>query len=298
LFGLFKESNLHKSPFCYIVAHEEIYRSGMALSLNAENNKAACERLGRLQKNLDARATAKSRNFWQKYLKGRATFRGVPMNGIRETVHAWWRDEGLHNLSIATQKQIALRLFEEEHTEDKLAGVLAFSEILLPHLSKKDLPAFERLFASTHISDWNLCDWFCIKVLGKMVEQSPDSFSLAKTISAWRTSRPLWQRRASCVAFVNHAKHGDKVVPGLPDILIKNCEALVRDSERFAQTGAGWVLRELSLHDKPRVIQFAKNHAKLLSREGIKRIVEKMPADDKKRLLDFHDKRGDGAKKR
>ena len=182
--------------------------------------------IGRLQQELDKRATDKSRTFWQKYLKGNATFRGVPMAGVREAVHAWWRDEDLHDQTPAAQKRVALRLFEEEHTEDKLAGVLALAEILLWHLSIRDLPAFARLFACGHIADWNLCDWFCVKVLGKMIENAKAPASLAATISAWRTSKPLWQRRASCVTFVNHAKHGEKAVPGLPDILLKNCGSL------------------------------------------------------------------------
>lgn len=244
--------------------------------------------LRRLQQALDARATEKSRAFWSKYLKGDAVFRGVPMAGVREVVHGWWANESLGDLTVAAQTKAALKLFEQEPTEDKLAGVLALSEILLPHLSKKNLPALARLFARGHIADWNLCDWFCVKVLGKMVEHAEDPFDLAEAISAWRTSKPLWQRRASCVAFVNHAKHGDARIPELPTLIVRNADALVRDPERFAQTGVGWVMRELSLADRERVVAFAEQHAGRMSREGMKYIVEKMPASEKKRLLALH----------
>lgn len=248
------------------------------------------EPLARLQAALDARATEKSRAFWSKYLKGSASFRGVPMAGVRQVVHAWWIEESLGDLPVSAQTNVALRLFEAQTTEDKLAGVLALSEILLPHLSRKDLPAFARLFAQGHIADWNLCDWFCVKVLGKMVEHVVDPLDLGEAISDWRSSKPLWQRRASCVAFVNHAKHGDARIPGLSALVLRNADALVRDSARFAQTGAGWVLRELSIANCEAVVVFAEAHAHLLSREGMKYIVEKMPAAEKKRLLALHAK--------
>lgn len=251
-------------------------------------NPLTADQLDRLQAALSARATEKSRTFWQKYLKGNALFRGVPMALVRKVIHAWWSNEALHDRPPKAQKQVALRLFEEPYTEDKLAGVLALSEILLTHLSKHDLPDFARLFEQGHIADWNLCDWFCVKVLGNMLKHTPEPTLLAKGISTWRTASPLWQRRASCVAFVHHAKHGERVVPGLPNLLLTNCDALVRDPQRFVQTGAGWVLRELSLHDRALVIQFAQDHLSLLSREGIRYIVEKMPTDEKKRLLALH----------
>ena len=59
-----------------------------------------------------------------------------------------------------------------------LAGVLALSEILLSHLSKEDLPTFADLFERALIADWNLCDWFCVKVLGNMLGNSDAALEL------------------------------------------------------------------------------------------------------------------------
>ena len=248
--------------------------------------------IGRLQVALDARANEKSRRFWETYLKGEASFRGVPMSGVRHEVHAWWQSEGLHERSAAVQKKTALRLFEGEHTEDKLAGVLALSEILLPSLFKRDLPSFARLFARGYIADWNLSDWFCVKVLGKMVERAEDPTALANAISAWRTSKPLWQRRASCVAFVNLAKHGGREVPRLPIIIVESCTEVVRDPERFTQTGVSWVLRELSLSERRMVVRFAVCHLDRLSKEAIKGMTDKMPGTEINRLLALHAEAG------
>jgi hypothetical protein len=77
-------------------------------------------------------------------------------------------------------------------------------------------------------------------------------------------------------------------IPGLSALILQNADALVRDPERFAQTGAGLVLRELSHADQDVVVAFAEEYAKRLSCEGMKYIVEKMSAADRKRLLDLH----------
>lgn len=267
--------------FIWMVISERGTYGGGVAALSASS-------LARLQSALDEVSTEKTRAFWSRYLKGEAVFRGVPMAGVRKVVHAWWAEEGLGARSVSAQTKVALRLFEETPTEDKLSGVLALSEILLPHLSDRNLPAFARLFARGHIADWNLCDWFSVKVLGKMLAHADAPEDLARAISAWRSAQPLWQRRAACVAFVPHAKHGDERIGGLTELVLQNADALAQDPARFAQTGAGWVLRELSLADRAAVVSFARAHAGRLSREGMRYIVEKMPAAEKKALLAAH----------
>src|SRR3712207_8556991 len=52
---------------------------------------------------------------------------------FRSAVHTWFEEERLgEHLSGGQQKNLALMLIEEGHTEDKLAGVLFLQEILLP----------------------------------------------------------------------------------------------------------------------------------------------------------------------
>ena len=53
----------------------------------------------------------------------------------------------------------------------------------------------------------------------------------------------------------------------------------------------GWVLRELSLANLQAVIEFCELNLHLLSREGLKYMVEKMPDPDAKRLLERHAKK-------
>jgi 3-methyladenine DNA glycosylase AlkD len=133
----------------------------------------------RLQLRLNEDATAATREWWTKYLKGTASFRGVKMADVREAVHAWFEEERLReHLSAGQQKDLALLLLEEDFTEDKLAGVLFLKEILLPAGvldCGPDLPRFARLFDRGHIRDWGTCDWFCVKVLGPLVTQQGEA---------------------------------------------------------------------------------------------------------------------------
>jgi hypothetical protein len=184
----------------------------------------------RLQLRLNAHATAATREWWTKYLRGAASFRGVKMADIRKAVHAWFKEERLgEHLSVGQKKDLALMLLEEDYTEDKLAGILFLQEILLPARAldgRSDLPRFARLFDEGYICDWSTCDWFCVKVLGPMVDQQGEA--CARTISEWREANSVWQQRASVIAFANLAREGDKNFPGFTEMMLTNCSHLLQ----------------------------------------------------------------------
>jgi 3-methyladenine DNA glycosylase AlkD len=244
----------------------------------------------RLQVRLDARATTATREWWTKYLRGAASFRGVKMGDVRTAVRAWFAEERLgEHLSAGRQKGLALMLLEEEYTEDKLAGLLFLQEILLPAGAldwRSDLPRFAHLFDEGYIRDWNVCDWFCVKVLGPLAEQQGEA--CARAISGWREASSVWQRRASVVAFANLAGKGDRNFPGFTEMLLETCSHLLGSQERFVQTGVGWVLRELSRSDEGRVIGFVEANLDLFSREGLKNATKYLPPEVAERLRQTH----------
>jgi 3-methyladenine DNA glycosylase AlkD len=253
-----------------------------------------------LQLRLNEDATAATREWWTKYLKGAASFRGVKMADIREAVHAWFGEERLReHLSAGQQKDLALLLLEEDYTEDKLAGVLFLKEILLPAGAldwRSDLPRFARLFDRGHIHDWGVCDWFCVKVLGPLVEQQGEA--CARAISDWREADSLWQRRASVVAFVNLAKDGDGNFVGFTEMVLANCDQLLGSQERFAQTGVGWILRELGRSDEGRVAGFVEANLDRFSREALKNATKYLPPEVAEPLLQAHLPRGSRNRRR
>jgi 3-methyladenine DNA glycosylase AlkD len=260
------------------------------MSLRDSSSSALEGLIERLQLRLNAHATAATREWWTKYLRGAASFRGVKMGDVRKTVHAWFEEERLGEcLSVGQQKELALMLLEEDHTEDKLAGILFLQEILLPARAldwRSDLPRFVRLFDGGHIRDWNVCDWFCVKVLGPLVEQQGEG--CARAISGWREANSVWKRRASVVAFVNLASKGDRNFPGFTEMVFDNCSHLLGSQERFAQTGVGWILRELSRSDGSRVVGFIEANLERFSREAFKNAIKYLPPEVAERLHRAH----------
>jgi 3-methyladenine DNA glycosylase AlkD len=212
------------------------------------------------------------------------------MTDIRKAVHAWYREERLgDHLSVGQQKDLVLMLLEENLSEDKLAGILFLQEILLPAGAldwRSDLPRFACLFDEGYICDWSTCDWFCVKVLGPLVEQQGEAS--ARAISEWREANSVWRRRASVVAFANLAREGDQNSPGFTEMVLDNCTHLLGSQERFAQTGVGWVLRELSRWDQGCVIGFVDANLKCFSREALKNATKYLPREVAERLLQAH----------
>ena len=252
--------------------------------------------ISKLQPRLEARTNPKTRIWWESYLRQVIPFRGVKMADIRTALHAWIAAEGIEvRLSLAQQKELALSLVCERYAEDKLAGILFLQEVLLPKGAitwQSSLPEFARLFAEGCIYDWSTCDWFCVKVLGPLVEQQGEA--CARGISEWRDAENLWQRRAAGVAFVNLAKHGDKNFDGFSDMLFEICATTVKHQERFAQTGVGWVLRELSVADQERVACLVQDHLDEFSTESLRNAVKKLPNPVRERLIRAHRDRQDG----
>lgn len=249
------------------------------------SKRSGAVRIGMLQRRLAAESDRATRAWWERYLKGSVAFRGVPMAKVRASMHAWYEEDGVAALSARDQKEAAIALLREPFAEDKLAGILALQERLLPALDAADIRAIGAVFGEGHITDWSTCDWLCVKVLGRLVAQGPDHQGIARALAAWCHEQPLWQRRASVVAFVKLAKRGDENFPGFSELLLGTSAIVVQSAERFAQTGVGWALRELSIADLEAVAAFARVHAARLSREAMRYLVQKMPAPRARELL-------------
>ena len=122
--------------------------------------------------------------------------------------------------------------------------------------------------AAGHLGDWNSCDWFSVKVLGRKLAHAADPQPLADALIAWTASEELWVRRAGLVAFVNLAPRGDAALDGLTRRVLEGAVRNVSDPRRFAQTSVGWVLRELSKARPDDVRAFLADHAEDMSTEA------------------------------
>jgi 3-methyladenine DNA glycosylase AlkD len=249
-----------------------------------------------IQSDLHSIANAPTKAWWENYVKG-ASFRGVKMQGVRDCVNRAHSKHGLGTAMLQDRVDIALALIAQQHTEDKMAGILLLHErIIKDHDTSADLEVvalldhFPRLYTDGHLADWNICDWFSTKVLSGLYTRSGCSAGefVDRTL-AWVTADNLWQRRAAVVGFVNHAKLGDAGnFPGFVDRLLRACLQLAESKERFAQTGAGWVLRELSVVDPVAVTAALQTNADSFTSEGMRYASEKLTAAAKKKLKVLH----------
>jgi 3-methyladenine DNA glycosylase AlkD len=221
-----------------------------------------------LGSSLEAASDEAVRDHWDAYLRGAARFRGVPMAGIRRAVRSTLR-QGLQEMDHAAKLSVALDWLAQPWSEDKLAGVLLIAEHLAPTLDDADVEALATPFEEGHIADWNVCDWMCVKAIHRYVtraDSAPDR-GRVEAIAAWRDAGTLWQRRAAVVSFVNVASRGEANFAGFTDLLLEACAANILHADRFAHTGPGWALRELSTAEPERVRGFVDAHPEL-SREG------------------------------
>jgi len=62
-------------------------------------------------------------------------------------------------------------------------------------------------------------------------------------------------------------------------MLLETCAATVRHPERFAQTGTGWVLCELSVAEPQQVAGFVETHLDRFSSEALRSAVAKLPPE-------------------
>jgi 3-methyladenine DNA glycosylase AlkD len=232
-----------------------------------------------LQEELTRLSDPKTKEWWEAYLKHSLNFRGLKLPQVRAIVHTWMEAEKFSSQLPSQQLDTALALIREPWGEDKLAGILLLQEALIKHHLvnwESDLPKFATLFDAGYISEWNTCDWFCVKVLNPLIKQHGKT--CANAVMQWCNANNLWRKRASVVSFVNIAKHGEGNFPNFTQMLLETCAVVIKSPERFAQTGTGWALRELGLAEQEAVINFIKTYSTHFSSEGLRYAMEKFPS--------------------
>ncbi len=213
---------------------------------------------------LDAGARDATRTHWERYLKGAATFRGTPMAGIRRAVDRLWAEHDLAEEPVDELLTLSHVWFAGPHSEDRLAGVLLVAEHLAPRLEDRHDAALAVPFERGDVADWNVCDWYATKALHAYLVGG-DLSVRAPRLAAWTRADPLWQRRGGLVAFVGLAADADDQYSGFVDLVLDACSANLVSDDRFAHTGPGWVLRELSRSEPERVVAFVDEHPELSS---------------------------------
>ncbi len=201
-------------------------------------------------------------------MKGTALFRGVPMAGIRAAVRRAWKEHHLAGASTEDLLALAHRWFATPTSEDKLAAVLLLAELAVARLTVAHVDALGAPFVAGDIADWGVTDWYANKTLHAFLAQDPgETERRARALATWGKATSLWQRRAGLVAFVRLAPIAAQQFDGFTSIVLQLCHDNLVSDDRFAHTGPGWVLRELSKSEPDRVREFVAAHPEL-SREA------------------------------
>jgi 3-methyladenine DNA glycosylase AlkD len=177
------------------------------------------------------------------------------------------------------QLRLAFALFEERTAEDKLAGILFLQDYLYDKFPWRTLIGkYETLFLRNLIFDWNTCDWFCVRVLGPTIVTYKEP--AARAIAAWRNATNLWQARSSVVPFVKVASD-KRYYPYLEAA----CAILIQRDERFAKSAVGWLLHDISKHNRGFVVAFLDNHFKHFSIETAKNATKYFEKKEREQYL-------------
>ena len=180
---------------------------------------------------------------------------------------------------VEKQFDFALQFFKGQYSEDKLSGILFIQLYLLDEIAYlKAVPRYKKLFTDNLIFDWNVCDWFCVRVLGPMIKNSENA--CAKWISGWRGEDNLWLSRASLVSFVYLADKREYY-----SLIKKSAEVLIRQPERFRKTAVGWIIREIARNDKMFVMDFLKTNLKFFTPETMRKAVRHFDKEEQKQWL-------------
>lgn len=155
-------------------------------------------------------------------------------------------------------------------------------------LRAADLAAIDRMFRAGHLADRERVDWLATEVLGAILVRTKRRAELARDLAAWRDAETVWQRRAACLALAELAAGGDAVLPGLCALALGVCAVVVWSPERLDQTAVATLLRELSRAEPARVEAWFRRWARLMSREGARAAVARLPAARKQELLAYH----------
>jgi DNA alkylation repair enzyme len=145
------------------------------------------------------------------------------------------------------------------------------------HFDKRLFTLAETWLRKDYCASWALVDLLSPLILTPLILEYP---SLLNRLKGWRKSKNLWMRRASAVALIPAARHGQLHDPSYETVLI-----LRKDSEDLIHKATGWLLREAGKTDPERLKRFLAKHGVELPRTTIRYAIERFPKPLQKRIL-------------
>lgn len=166
----------------------------------------------------------------------------------------------ISKLSPSDARTLALMFYKNKVEEMSMAGNFVLQNNITC-ITKSELVLLDK--ALDYFCSWSTVDDFCIDVLGPTLLLYP--IETLQLLKKWNTSKNMWKRRASVVAFVRKVGASGEFT----DEALALCENLIHDTEDLVQKGVGWCLKDIMRGDKKRVLAYVKE----LRKRGIPAII-------------------------
>ena len=199
----------------------------------------------------------------ENYVKHDIKSFGVGIPEIREIIQKLEKVNQLSKQPISLQIEFLDDLMENEFTEPKLAAIIFVQLYWKTNKPTETLQLTSKWFDKGWITDWNVCDWLCVRLLSPLVDKEPQQ--TIHEFQTWNNSTNLWKARASLVPFAQC-----KTIEKHINIVLTFSECLIKRDERFCKTAVGWVLRQYSKIDDKIVNGFLERNKDWTTKEVIK----------------------------
>ena len=179
----------------------------------------------------------------KKYLKSSYDFYGVSVPDVRSI------SKELRNLEFQSALDLSDKLWYSKRHEEMLLALF----VLVFHV--KQYPSEVWKFMVDRLekaNTWGLTDEISAHILGPILTEN---LSLKNEIIKLSESKNPWLRRTGIVATISLIR-SNKI-----ELALKLAEKLVYDEDIYVQKGAGWMLREAGIRNKPVIKKFILAHA-------------------------------------
>lgn len=154
-------------------------------------------------------------------------------------------------LALSCRNAFALAMkFYRLHIEDMTMAGNFVMQNRCECITQDQLPFIDRVL--DYFGSWSTIDDFCIDVLQPILLKYPRE--VITLLKRWNTTRSIWKRRASVVAFVRAVGLSGKFTKEA----LALCENLVTAPEDLVQKGVGWCLKDVMRGDKKKVLDYVK----------------------------------------
>jgi len=216
-----------------------------------------------IQDKITANGNQVKAKWLENYIKHDIKSKGTGIPDIRKIVIEANDKYKIIEKPLSDQIKLITDLMMQEYTEDKLSAILYLQLFWHEKHEKQKIDLISKWFDESLITDWNVCDWLCVRILTPMINNSPEI--TISELKKWNKNKNLWKARASLVPFAQC-----KTIGHYKDAIEFLSVELIKREERFCKTAVGWVLREYSKIDRDFVEKFLSYHKKWTTNEVIR----------------------------